>query len=196
MPGKKIWSWGGDDEGLDWRRALSDDKSAYLEVQAGLFRNQETYAFLEPQQRCASARLAAGAGDRRAVRATPDAVLNVGGTRRRRNALAGRGLNVTRALAAAALRIVDGARAGREEPLILPPSHLFDPAYTWRPPAPFYSVEVARPPGRVPLPHTEGRPTTSPPGRREDWARSRPAAPRPPPRGPRTTSWSSAATRS
>ncbi len=50
MPGKKIWSWGWDDEGKDWRRALSDDQSAYLEVQAGLFRNQETYAFLEPQQ--------------------------------------------------------------------------------------------------------------------------------------------------
>ena len=50
MPGKKIWSWGWDDEGKDWRRALSDDESAYLEVQAGLFRNQETYAFLEPQQ--------------------------------------------------------------------------------------------------------------------------------------------------
>src|SRR6185436_12517731 len=50
MPGKKIWSWGWDDEGTDWRRALSDDESAYLEVQAGLFRNQETYAFLEPHQ--------------------------------------------------------------------------------------------------------------------------------------------------
>jgi len=50
MPGKKIWSWGWDDEGKDWRRALSDDQSAYLEPQAGLFRNQETYAFLEPQQ--------------------------------------------------------------------------------------------------------------------------------------------------
>ena len=36
--------------GLDWRKALSDDNSGYLEVQAGLFRNQETYAFLEPRQ--------------------------------------------------------------------------------------------------------------------------------------------------
>ena len=50
MPSKKIWSWGWDDEGQDWRKALSDDESAYLEVQAGLFRNQETYAFLEPQE--------------------------------------------------------------------------------------------------------------------------------------------------
>ena len=50
LPGKKIWSWGVDTDGLDWRRALSDDNSAYVEVQAGPMRNQETYAFLEPRQ--------------------------------------------------------------------------------------------------------------------------------------------------
>src|ERR1700722_3300727 len=51
VPARKIWSWGVDADGLDWRKALSDDNSGYLEVQAGLFRNQETYAFLEPRQR-------------------------------------------------------------------------------------------------------------------------------------------------
>lgn len=50
LPAKKIWSWGVDADGLDWRKTLSDDDSAYVEVQAGLFRNQETYAFLEPRQ--------------------------------------------------------------------------------------------------------------------------------------------------
>ncbi len=50
LPAKKIWSWGVDAEGLDWRKALSDNNSAYIELQAGLFRNQETYAFLEPRQ--------------------------------------------------------------------------------------------------------------------------------------------------
>jgi len=50
LPAKKIWSWGADADGLDWRKALSDDNSSYMEVQAGLFRNQETYAFLEPRQ--------------------------------------------------------------------------------------------------------------------------------------------------
>jgi hypothetical protein len=48
VPAKKIWSWGVDADGLDWRNALSDNNSAYVEIQAGLFRNQETYAFLEP----------------------------------------------------------------------------------------------------------------------------------------------------
>lgn len=50
LPAKKIWSWGVDEEGMDWRKALSDDDSAYVEVQAGLFRNQETYAFMSPRQ--------------------------------------------------------------------------------------------------------------------------------------------------
>jgi len=50
LPAKKIWTWGVDAAGLDWRKALSDDDSAYAEVQAGLFRNQETYSFLDPGQ--------------------------------------------------------------------------------------------------------------------------------------------------
>jgi len=50
LPGKKIWTWGADPAGLGWRTALSDNESAYAEVQAGLFRNQETYAFLDPGQ--------------------------------------------------------------------------------------------------------------------------------------------------
>ena len=50
LPGKKLWTWGVDAEGLDWRNTLSDNRSAYAEVQAGLYRNQETYAFLPPQE--------------------------------------------------------------------------------------------------------------------------------------------------
>ena len=50
MPTHKVWSWGADAEAHRWRQALSDDNSAYVELQAGLFRNQETYGFLEPQE--------------------------------------------------------------------------------------------------------------------------------------------------
>jgi tetratricopeptide (TPR) repeat protein len=53
LPAKKIWSWGGDANGLRWRRALSDDSSAYAEIQRGLFRNQETYGFLQPREQVA-----------------------------------------------------------------------------------------------------------------------------------------------
>jgi tetratricopeptide (TPR) repeat protein len=50
LPTHKVWSWGYDRDAMTWREALSDDNSAYVELQAGLFRNQETYAFLEPQE--------------------------------------------------------------------------------------------------------------------------------------------------
>ena len=49
LPGRKIWSFGVDPDGLDWRKALSDNNSGYVEVQAGPYRNQETYSFLPPQ---------------------------------------------------------------------------------------------------------------------------------------------------
>jgi tetratricopeptide (TPR) repeat protein len=52
MPGKKIWSWGANPEnGNPWvRKNLSDDGTSYVEIQAGLFENQETFEFLEPQE--------------------------------------------------------------------------------------------------------------------------------------------------
>jgi tRNA A-37 threonylcarbamoyl transferase component Bud32 len=50
LPSKKVWSWGADADGRDWRKALSDNESAEVEIQAGLFRNQETYGFLGPQE--------------------------------------------------------------------------------------------------------------------------------------------------
>jgi tetratricopeptide (TPR) repeat protein len=50
LPVHKVWSWGADRDAATWRTALSDDDSAYIELQAGLFRNQETYAFLEPHE--------------------------------------------------------------------------------------------------------------------------------------------------
>ena len=50
LPVHKVWSWGNDRDAATWRTALSDDDSGYVELQAGLFRNQETYALLEPQE--------------------------------------------------------------------------------------------------------------------------------------------------
>jgi len=43
-PPKKIWSWGVDADGLDWRKALSDNDSAYAEVQGACFATRRTYA--------------------------------------------------------------------------------------------------------------------------------------------------------
>ena len=153
MPGKKIWSWGWDDEGKDWRRALSDDESAYLEVQAGLFRNQETYAFLEPQQRLR-------------FRETYQPVRRIGGFSRandegvvhvRRGAGALQvGLNVTRDVHGR-LVVRDGTRTVHEEPLSLAPSGFVDRTFGGLTAPGPYTVEVRDGAGRVLLAHTEGR---------------------------------------
>lgn len=50
VPAKKFFSWGNDDNATMWRNRLSDNNSAYVEVQSGLFRDQSTYQFLGPRQ--------------------------------------------------------------------------------------------------------------------------------------------------
>ena len=130
LPAKKIWSWGSDADGLDWRRALSDNNSAYVEVQAGLFRNQETYAFLEPQQSIHFSEYwipIRGIGG--VSRANPDAVVNVSrpdgaGTRRVRIAL-----NVTRALPGATVTVSQGARPVSRDRVSLSPANVFAREY-------------------------------------------------------------------
>jgi tetratricopeptide (TPR) repeat protein len=155
MPGKKIWSWGWDDEGKDWRRALSDDLSAYLEVQAGLFRNQETYAFLEPQQRVR-------------FRETYQPVRRIGGysrandegvvhVRRGDGGALQVGVNVTRAVHGGRVVIRDGASTVHEETLRLAPSGVFDRTYPDLKAAGPYTVELLDATGRVLLAHTENR---------------------------------------
>ena len=155
MPGKKIWSWGWDDEGKDWRRALSDDRSAYLEVQAGLFRNQETYAFLEPHQRLR-------------FRETYQPVRKIGGysrandegvvhVRRGEGGALRVGLNVTRSVRGGRLVVRDRATTVREELLDLTPTGAFDRAFANLAATGPYTVELCDGSGRVLLAHTEGR---------------------------------------
>jgi len=50
VPAKKLFSWGVDKEAMEWREKLSDNHSAYMESQSGLFPDQQTYRFLEPRQ--------------------------------------------------------------------------------------------------------------------------------------------------
>src|SRR4029079_13960931 len=78
LPAKKIWSWSADEDGLDRRLALSDNNSAYVEIQAGLFRNQETYGFLEPEESRVFTEYWIPIRDLGGVsRANPDAVINL-----------------------------------------------------------------------------------------------------------------------
>jgi hypothetical protein len=133
LPGKKIWSWGVDADGLDWRRALSDDNSGYVEVQAGLMRNQETYAFLEPRQ---TIRFSEYWMPVRAIggiaRANLTGVLNL----HREGGKLVAGFNANAVVPGARIRLLDGDQVLYEETADL------TPARTW-------SHEISAPSGKV-----------------------------------------------
>jgi tetratricopeptide (TPR) repeat protein len=158
-PTKKIWSWGGDADGLDWRRALSDDDSAYVEVQAGLFRNQETYGFIEPQERIRFTEYWMPVrGLDGFTRANPEAVLDV-----HRSDHAGEnaidlsvGVDVNTPLEGGSVRGRAGDDVVASAPLTLLPSGAFDHVFPGLASAPRYTVEVAEASGRVRIAHTEG----------------------------------------
>src|SRR5881394_52594 len=106
LPSKKIWSWGVDADGLDWRKALSDNNSAYAEVQAGLFRNQETYAFLEPRQYIAFTEYWMPVRDTDGIsRANLTGAVHL----ERRAGMLAVSFNANRKLPAAAIQILDGS---------------------------------------------------------------------------------------
>ncbi len=158
-PAKKIWSWGWDEDGRDWRKALSDDESAYLEIQAGLFRNQETYAFLEPQQIIRFNEYympVRGIGG--FSRANLNGVVNVwreAGTAGAKSLWVG--INVNREVPGGRVRIKDGARILAEEPFNLKPSGIFQKNYRQLNGEQAYTIELVDNTGAVLLSHTEGK---------------------------------------
>jgi tetratricopeptide (TPR) repeat protein len=156
LPAKKFWSWGSDQDALDWRRALSDDDSAYIEVQAGLYRNQETYAFLEPQESIRFSeywlplRQTGGL-----VRATPDAALNLtrsAGTDGNVSLVAA--LTVTRPVRGGHLRLRDGATIVADEAVAADPGGVLRKTYTGLTAGTHYTLELADDAG-VLITHTE-----------------------------------------
>jgi tetratricopeptide (TPR) repeat protein len=127
LPAKKIWSWGVDANGLEWRKTLSDNDSAYVEVQAGLFRNQETYALAEPHQ---VIRFSEFWMPVRGIGTISRANLNGVVAMSRKPQEDGRvtlavGLNANYAVPRAQIEISDG------EKMVLEESASVDPAVTW-----------------------------------------------------------------
>jgi tetratricopeptide (TPR) repeat protein len=107
LPVHKVWSWGNDREAATWRTALSDDNSGYIELQSGLFRNQETYAFLEPEETVHFSESWLPVRDLGGItRANVDAVLFMDRPAPSRVALA---LDVTRDLPDARVRVRQGS---------------------------------------------------------------------------------------
>lgn len=154
LPGKKIWSWGASADGLDWRKTLSDNDSAYMEVQAGLFRNQETYAFLQPRQTIHFAEYwmpVRGLGG--FVRANLAGVLNLS---REGNSLKA-AFNANRNYPGATVRILDGATVVFNEKTDLAPERIWRHRLAPADPAKKYTVEIFDADGQILMRHTEGK---------------------------------------
>ncbi len=155
LPTHKVWSWGNDREAAAWRAALSDDDSRYVELQAGLFRNQETYAFLEPQESVRFSEAWLPVRDLGGItRANREAVLYMERTSPKRLRIA---LDVTREVPAARLTL----RVGKGETTTLGTSVALTPRTIWRTeridvisgPVTFEAADAG---GRVLIAHTEG----------------------------------------
>lgn len=156
-PAKKFWSWGVDADALDWRRALSDDSSAYVEIQAGLFRDQETYGFMDPHERVAFTEYwlpLRGTGG--LTRATPDAALRMERVQGATDATIDVALNVTQRIERARIELRDGSRVLQSEMLALGPAVTL--RRQWRVPldAPPLTLTI-RDSTRTLVGHTEGQ---------------------------------------
>lgn len=154
LPAKKIWSWGTDPDGLDWRKTLSDNNSAYVEIQAGLFRNQETYAFLEPRQTISFSEFwmpVRGIGG--ISRANLAGVVHLG---RQDNALVV-GLNVNEVVPGATLRVSLGDHDVFHEKADLTPQSTWKHEVTNADPQQKYTFELLDKTGAVLIRQTEGQ---------------------------------------
>ncbi|MBV8810927.1 MAG: DUF5107 domain-containing protein, partial [Acidobacteriaceae bacterium] len=161
LPAKKIWSWGCDADGLDWRKALSDNESAYVEVQGGLFRNQETYAFLEPRQSIRFSEYWMPARDLGGIaRANLAGVVNL--SRRGNNLLAS--FNTNADIPHASIRLLDGDRILSEEEVDLTPSRTWKREIAIANSEGHYTFELRDTAGKVLLRHTEGEYDWTPQG--------------------------------
>jgi len=153
VPAKKTWSWGVDADGLDWRKALSDNDSAYVEVQAGLFRNQESYAFLQPRETINFSEYWMPVRDIGGItRANLSGVLAL---RRRQSSLI-MGFNANRPLAGATVSVSDGDTKIWSGTADLAPEH----AWSHEVPLPTsdrkYTVAIRDHTGAVVMQQTEG----------------------------------------
>ncbi len=158
LPSKKFWSWSSDADGLDWRKALSDNNSAYVEIQAGPFRNQETYGFLEPQQSLKFSEYWMPMLDLDGLsRANPDALVNVSRAPEKPGFVTlNLAVNVTRAIPQASVGIVDGGRTVAMERVDLTPASTFRRTYAGQLSAGTYTIRITDASGAEVLRHTEG----------------------------------------
>jgi tetratricopeptide (TPR) repeat protein len=160
LPSKKFWSWGSDPDGLKWREALSDNHSAYVEVQAGLFRDQETYGFLDPQQRICFTEFWMPVREMGGVtRANPDAAVRM--SRQLEPEVGGFSmevrLNVMREFPDAKIELRDGAHTVATEHVSLTPVETYRKRFSHLDRQKTYTIDVLDKSGSTILTHTEGK---------------------------------------
>ncbi len=160
LPSKKVFSWGSDVEGLGWRKALSDNDSAYVEIQAGLFRDQETYGFLDPQQAIHFTEIWLPVMEIGGVtRANPEAVLNLTRSASTKPGTTSLdvGLNVTRDDPQAKLEILVDSQVVASETASLTPKSAFRKSFPDLDARKIYTVALLDQAGKTILTHTEGK---------------------------------------
>lgn len=153
VTGKKLYHWG--TVNYRWvRQHLSDDNSLYVEMQAGLFANQETFEFLEPGEEVNFTELWMAGRDLNGVsRANENAILSLERVPPD-NALVTQ-LNVTHAIPGARLALFDGAKPVWEDKADLSPARTYEHALP-NPSKPAYRFELRDSSGKLLLAHTEG----------------------------------------
>lgn len=159
LPAKKIWSWGSDDDGLDWRHALSDNDSAYIEVQAGLFRDQETYGFLNPEETRSFTEYWIPIRQLGGVSyASTEAVVNLGRRNHKANTvLLDIAMNVIRSVPNATVRILSDTTEVASIQATISPAQTFRKSFAGMPANATYTIELRNESGEILLRYTEGK---------------------------------------
>jgi predicted Zn-dependent protease len=155
VPGKKLWAWGANDAEI--RRALSDDNSEYIEIQAGVFPTQEELEFLGPfeERRFTEYWLPARELDG-ITRANTWGVLYFGRRTTEGKSELTAELNVTRNLNGARVRILNGSATVWDETGDLAPAHTLSHSIPDPASGAVYRFELLDAKGTLLLAHTEG----------------------------------------
>ena len=157
VAGKKLWLWGSTQEATI-RPQLTDGFPFYGEIQGGLFQNQETYEFLQPEQHRSFSEYWIPVHDLSGIsRVTRDAIVNMD----RRTAAGTRPslfmeLSVTRPLTGAGIRLLRAGKVVFEEHTNLNPAARYEHVLQ-DPAGPPYTIQLLDAQGGILLEHTEGR---------------------------------------
>ena len=151
VAGKKIWIMG--DQIGYYRQHITDGGNVYIEMQAGLFADQQSYEFLQPEQSRTFTEYWIPFRDLDGLtRATPDAILYA----QRSGADAVKiEVETTHPVSGAAIRVIAGARVVSESVADL------DPKSAWTqtvkiPAHDLFAIQILDRQGRVLLEHDEG----------------------------------------